>query len=525
MATEIANAYIALTVKAPGVKSGIEGELGKVDAESAGGKIGDRVGSGISGRSAAIAGAVGGLVASVANQAAGAFTDLIGDAIEASDATDKFRKTLEFAGLDTSAVDGAMAASKSYADQTVYDLGTIQNTTAQLAANGVDDYSALTEAAGNLNAVAGGSPDTFKSVAMMLSQTAGAGKLTTENWNQLADAIPGASGVMQDAMEEAGAYTGNFREAMEQGEITADEFNAALMEVGTDPIAVEAAQSTETMEGALGNLQAEITGGLADAFTAIKPYLTDFIGGISSVVGFIKENINWIGPLAGGIAIVAGAIGVWTAVQWLLNAALTANPIGLIVVGIGLLIGAIILLVQNWDTVVAWITEIWGGFISWITEGIDGFVAWWNGVWEEVGNFFSDMWNGLVDIVKGIWNNILSFIEDGINGAIDLINGLTAGIRDVAGFIGIEVGTMPHVSIPKLAEGGVVSKRQGGTLAVVGEGRYDEAVIPLSPQVLSQIGGGGGGKGDTFNVYPTPGMDEYSLAKKTAQIASFERGK
>ena len=78
------------------------------------------------------------------------------------------------------------------ADDTVYGLDDIQNTTAQLAANGIGNYMELTEAAGNLNAVAGGNADSFKSVAMMLTQTAGAGKLTTENWNQLADAIPGA---------------------------------------------------------------------------------------------------------------------------------------------------------------------------------------------------------------------------------------------------------------------------------------------------------------------------------------------
>ena len=44
---------------------------------------------------------------------------------------------------------------------------------------------ALAEAAGNLNAVAGGNAETFKSVGMVLTQTAGQGKLTTENWNQL----------------------------------------------------------------------------------------------------------------------------------------------------------------------------------------------------------------------------------------------------------------------------------------------------------------------------------------------------
>ena len=32
-------------------------------------------------------------------------------------------------------------------------------------------------------------------------------------------------------MLNAGAYTGNFREAMEKGEITADEFNKAIMDL------------------------------------------------------------------------------------------------------------------------------------------------------------------------------------------------------------------------------------------------------------------------------------------------------
>ena len=75
----------------------------------------------------------------------------------------------------------------------MYGLSDIRNITAQLASNGVPNYEKLAEAAGNLNAVAGGTADTYKSVGMVLTQTAGQGKLTTENWNQLSDAIPGAS--------------------------------------------------------------------------------------------------------------------------------------------------------------------------------------------------------------------------------------------------------------------------------------------------------------------------------------------
>lgn len=194
--------------------------------------------------------------------------------MDMSDSTDKFVSTMNFAGIDTANVEKASKAARDYADRTVYDLSTIQNTTAQLAANGIKDYTGLTEAAGNLNAVAGGNADTFGSVAMVLTQTAGAGKLTTENWNQLADAIPGASGKLQEAMKANGAYTGNFRDAMEKGEISADEFNQAIMQLGMSDVAKEAANSTKTMEGALGNLEAAITGGLTDTFNLIKPAVT-----------------------------------------------------------------------------------------------------------------------------------------------------------------------------------------------------------------------------------------------------------
>ena len=194
--------------------------------------------------------------------------------MDMSDSTDKFVSTMNFAGIDTANVEKASKAARDYADRTVYDLSTIQNTTAQLAANGIKDYTGLTEAAGNLNAVAGGNADTFGSVAMVLTQTAGAGKLTTENWNQLADAIPGASGKLQEAMKANGAWTGNFRDAMEKGEISADEFNQAIMQLGMSDVAKEAASSTKTMEGALGNLEAAITGGLTDAFNLIKPAVT-----------------------------------------------------------------------------------------------------------------------------------------------------------------------------------------------------------------------------------------------------------
>lgn len=241
-------------------------------------------------KAAAFGSAIGGLAVKGVTALWNTIKGFAGDVVNMSDSTDKFMNTMSFAGIDTANVEKASKAARDYADRTVYDLSTIQNTTAQLAANGIKDYTGLTEAAGNLNAVAGGNADSFKSVAMVLTQTAGAGKLTTENWNQLADAIPGASGKLQEALLKNGAYTGNFRDAMADGQITADEFNQALMDLGMTDVAKQAATSTSTIEGAMGNLEAAVTGGLTDAFNLFKPAVTGGINAAATAVTNLAQT-------------------------------------------------------------------------------------------------------------------------------------------------------------------------------------------------------------------------------------------
>lgn len=271
-----------------------DGALGNVD------KSASKSSSGF-GKFGAVAGAVGGLVSSGIGMAVDAISDLTGDIIEASDSADKFKSTLNFAGLDTGTIDALTASTQTYADQTVYSISDIRNVTAQLAANGVQGFDKLAEAAGNLNAVAGGNAETFSSVGMVLTQTAGAGKLTTENWNQLADAIPGASGKLQEAMLKNGAYTGNFRDAMEKGEISADEFNQAIMDLGMTDAAKEAATSTSTIEGAMGNLEASVVGVGTTILDQFKGPLTSGISmlaqGISGLSGVFTGLVQTIGPI------------------------------------------------------------------------------------------------------------------------------------------------------------------------------------------------------------------------------------
>lgn len=246
-------------------------------------------------------GAAAGVASNLIGRVVDGVMDLKDEAFAASDSLDKFTQTMQFAGIDNKKIKESQKVMKEYADQTVYDLGDVMNTTAQLAANGVEDFNGLTQAIGNVNAVSGGNAETFKSVATAMTQTIGTGKLTTENFNQISDAIPGASGKIQAALKEMGAYAGgDFRQAMADGEISAEELNTAFMKLGMTDVAKKAAGSTKTFEGAVGNLKASVVNMINEIIGAFgKGNITSFIDGISKGVDNLTKKI---GPAIKGAA-------------------------------------------------------------------------------------------------------------------------------------------------------------------------------------------------------------------------------
>ena len=113
------------------------------------------------------------------------------------------------------------------------------------------------------------------------------------------------------------------------------------------------------------------------------------------MVDWISQNANWLGPLAAGIGIAAGAM-------LLLNAAMAANPIGLVVIAIGALIGGLIWAYQN---------------VEWFRNGV-------NTAFQAIGAVGRWLWNNaLAPALRGIVNGF-AWVIDGIANFLDALGSI-----------------------------------------------------------------------------------------------------
>jgi phage-related protein len=156
----------------------------------------------------------------------------------------------------------------------------------------------------------------------------------------------------------------------------------------------------------------------------------------------------------------------------------------------------------------------------------------------KIGQAFSDVWNGVVSFFKGVANFMIGIVEGMVNGMINAINNFTRPFKDaisaVVGFFGggnITFGNIPNIRLPRLAEGGVVSPRGGGTIAQIAEAGKPERVEPLDANGMSKrdkfmvdLIKAQKGNAGTINitVNPAPGMDERELAAAISREISFQ---
>ena len=174
----------------------------------------------------------------------------------------------------------------------------------------------------------------------------------------------------------------------------------------------------------------------------------------------VKAALFGVKMLVAKAAMIAQSIatGVVTAAQWALNIAMNANPIGLIITAVGVLIAGIVLLYKNWDSVWSGILVITDKVWTGIKAGWDWIVV----VFRSVVSLFQSVFEATGSSIKGfftsVWISIKSALLDTANWIITKLNGLLGGIKAIAGLVGFEIPLIPTIKTADELGGQLSSK-------------------------------------------------------------------
>ena len=391
-------------------------------------------------------------------------------------------------------------------------------------------------------------------------------------------------GSLADALEWSGISVEGFNDKLakcsneqERQKLIMDTLNGTYSKASeqyqkTNKDVMEARQAQERLSDAMAEvgrvgepIMTVIKNAIAGLAESAVPVIESMIGKFKGMSKWVKDNEDkvdaWIAVIIGATVAIgtfllimkwqsimtaaANAIKVVRTAMLAMNAAMLANPIGLVVAAIAGLVAAFIYLWNNcesfrkfwiklWNTIKKAASDAWSAIKkafsnigSWFSskfsqvqkagkDAMDKVKKWfsdtyksitrtfsnigsWFGskfrsAWNSVknafsgwGSFFSGLWSKIKDkfgsigskigtamgnAVKSGLNKVLGKVESTINKGVGLIN---SAIRLANKLPGINVGTVPKISLPRLIKGGVLEKGQVGLL----EGTGAEAVVPL----------------------------------------------
>ena len=210
--------------------------------------------------------------------------------------------------------------------------------------------------------------------------------------------------------------------ALQDGTIALDDLVASAGLSGDTIIGVgeETQDFAEKWQIVKNNAQAALEPLATTVFTALGDALTGAMPYLESFGAWLGENQWVLGVVAGviGVTLVA-AFFAWTASIWASTAALLANPMTWIVIGIIALIAALVLLIANWDSVVAFLKDVWSGIVEWLS-----------GIWDSITNALTTAWNGVATFFTDLWASITSGLESAWNGVAEFFTGLWTSISE-----------------------------------------------------------------------------------------------
>lgn len=388
-----------------------------------------------SGFSAAWAGAIGGLVATVAQKGFAMISSSIDSAVKRVDTLNNSTRTFENMGIATADSRKAMKElEKSIKGLPTPLDSAVRGMTSLTATYGsVDKGQKIFSALNNAILGFGGTTVEVDNALLQLSQLPMDGPLDAQTWNSLRNS--GLTPLLTAMAKDSGMSVSAMRKAFGEGELTVQDFADRLVKMNTEgggglkSLEKIAKDSTGGIGTGFTNMLTAISRGVATivesigsanisgAISGIGSAFESTLKNVSGFIGFVKSNSDVFAPIAAGILTIVAAMTAWNVItkiiaisQAALNAVMAANPIGIIVMAIAALVAGLVYFFTQTETGKA----IWAGFVSFLKsawEKISGFFTYAfeviKGIWTGITDFFTGLWTGITTI----FNNVVNFIK------------------------------------------------------------------------------------------------------------------
>lgn len=401
-----------------------------------------------------------------------------------------------------------------------------------------------------------------------------------EQWTTLNEIMPAQMNQIAEAMLGTGKKSSDLYKAWQEGTVTTEDVMSALIELdkkGGKSIASFEKQAHDASAGistTMTNIKVAITNAIAalietigydnivKALERIKEAIKSAGKAFLDVVNWVKANgtaittviaaitaaLTALFIVGGGFKALTASVLAWAAAskvaaaaQWLVNAAMNANPISLMIVALAGLVAAIVVLwnksekfrqffLNMWDSIKKKVTTVVAAFKT-AKEAIvstwqnlpETFRKIWNNIGNGLKNLGTKLGNAVTSAIKGGINGMISLVEKTINLGIDKINAAIDWVNKVVPGKKLDVGHVSHVNLPRLARGGIVDS---ATLALIGEGSSSEAVVPLDEmwkKMAKMINGGGEVINITVNGAAGQSVEELAAAVERRLINAQKR--
>lgn len=569
----VGSAVIKLSFDGKNVKAELDGISGEL--EKTGKTTGAKWGS-------TWAVAAGNLIAKGVSKVSSMVTNTMSGAISRLDTLNNFPKVMTSLGYSAEEAGSSVSKISDSLDGLPTSLDAMSGDVQKLAAS----MGNLNQGTVNATSVglalndmflAGGKGTEAASAAMeQYNQMLARGKVDMQSWNSLVNAAPGQMKQLSESLLGAGKNQQDLYQAMQNGTVTFDDFNAALVKLdeeggdsfesfhnqavaATGGIATQLENITNTMNKIVaaaleGNLDdiGKYTEQLAGRIAAVAPTLiTGFTGAFGAliqavpgiIIGLLPAIMTGINQLVTSVfaamplfanMLVQSIPIIMQGLMTLLNSLIQAIPtiIPQLITAITNLVTTLAISLTNPEflslilqsaitlfmSLVQSIPQILTALIEALPTIIENIVAFltdpgnigmiingaiqlfmglvmavpqilgsllgafgnlvgslWNWITSTFGQFAANFGNFVGGIFRGAINGVLSFIENFINAPIDLLNGFIGVINDNFGWLGVNIGQIGRINLPRLAQGGIAYNT---TIAMIGEqGR--EAVLPL----------------------------------------------